>query len=444
MTISSTVHVELHGLQRFLFASQRLKAMRGGQSLIEAWLRECDPSKICPGAVVKEAAGGHVEIEFPPNSDAHLQTWLGVIQVKLEQLLPGVSMSVMRDGGAPEAFRPQGLSTPKILLPCKEFPSLPANPFNKGLDSERYSDEYQQRRGSGTTDDGKTALETVSARGYVALVKLDGNGFGNQANAVSDKLAFFSATRTGIRTVLDAVKTAGERVELMVGGDDLLLLMSPRCAFKFVLDFETAWTKLGNDVSKLTFAAGVAIASDHFPLHRLSEIADQLCASAKRQSRAYFVVDRAVCTQSWIQDLASQRVKGYMKRYTHVDCGQNTELLTERPLHVSTQTQTNAKWTLKNLCEKTASTKDDIPRSKRRQLARLLRTHTPLAELAWRTMKQDYPDACKALDCDEVFRQLDDSYHRVLTTPLLDWIEFAELETLGSARNMSTPMRQTE
>lgn len=190
---------------------------------------------------------------------------------------------------------------------------------------------------------------------YLALVHLDGNRVGLRKPPVDDTpliageteddafgrwLAsearietFFHTMRAQVRRALVVALTevfadlqppkGGMAVMpyqlLMVGGDDVLLLMGAEHALPFVVAYGKALTSSAG-AEALDFGAGVAIAPPTFRFHALHELADELVSSAKRLSRAVgnqgrSVVDWSVVTSASATGLAAHRRTHDLVRY---------------------------------------------------------------------------------------------------------------------------------
>jgi hypothetical protein len=181
-------------------------------------------------------------------------------------------------------------------------------------------------------------LSDISEQGYLALIHADGNSIGKRLNKHLKKWNsqgslqclereahaeyFFHRMRVVVRTALcralgsvfggDGLR--GSYQLLMLGGDDLLLVCNAEAAFPFVIEYakELAEPDLKlADGEPLTIGAGIAIAKDSFPFHRLHEAAEELASSAKQLYRACpqlgSVVDWNISTQSWIDDPLAER-----------------------------------------------------------------------------------------------------------------------------------------
>jgi hypothetical protein len=130
-------------------------------------------------------------------------------------------------------------------------------------------------------------------------------------------------------------------VPLIVGGDDLTVLIDGRFALAFVRDYlqrfgERTRTDLIRHASGrhcLTASAGVAIVTPHFPFSTAYHIAEQLCASAKAPTRDNPMI-HAVDVHIQLDSLASE-LDAIRERYRT-----NGAVLHERPFLLPAPGQT--------------------------------------------------------------------------------------------------------
>ncbi|HPC19743.1 MAG TPA: hypothetical protein PL039_06025 [Kiritimatiellia bacterium] len=124
---------------------------------------------------------------------------------------------------------------------------------------------------------------------------------------------------------------------LMLGGDDLLMVMRAKHALPFAVAYAKNLAGLGNmpDGQPLDIGCGVVIAHPSFPFFRLHEIAEELAASAKRLvrgERRCSVIDWHVTTDSHIQSVRDSR-RRWVIRYE--SGGQQDRLvLSRRPMPI--------------------------------------------------------------------------------------------------------------
>ncbi|WP_422768885.1 Cas10/Cmr2 second palm domain-containing protein [Plantactinospora sp. WMMC1484] len=149
----------------------------------------------------------------------------------------------------------------------------------------------------------------VSNAGWVAVMHADGNGIGGVFRGIAeaysgreflDRLATFS-------TALDEVTVAALRhavgqvagrtgwlLPLVVGGDDVTVVMDARPAFEVTATFVEQFARTAADhpdISRvladmdrpgLTACAGIAYVKPHYPFSEAYELAEKLCTSAKQ------------------------------------------------------------------------------------------------------------------------------------------------------------------
>ncbi|HEU0089330.1 MAG TPA: hypothetical protein VFQ77_17075 [Pseudonocardiaceae bacterium] len=178
----------------------------------------------------------------------------------------------------------------------------------------------------------------------VAVVHADGNGLGavfrtaaerlgnaaevktlsEQVQQAADQALRRAATELLTRVRAASVRRAGQPeqrcplVPLIVGGDDLTVLVDGRYALGFVRDYlqhfgERTGTELVRKAAGrqcLTASAGIAIVTPHFPFSTAYAIAEELCTSAKvptRHNPAIHALDLHIQLDSLASDLETIR-----------------------------------------------------------------------------------------------------------------------------------------
>lgn len=254
---------------------------------------------------------------------------------------------------------------------------------------------------------GATRPESISDicdNGYIAIVHADGNSIGQRFSEwrraeKRDLIAqevhaerFFHSMRVAVRRSLcEAIcKTYGNDPSvryqvLMLGGDDLLLACDAETAFTFIISYAEALARIPLvDGRPLTIGAGIAIAKDTFPFHRLHEAAESLAGSAKRLFRANpeigSVIDWHISSQSRIDDPLAEREALYRGGLL-LGTGRPYAILAERPPFPS----------LKQLHESAGGLAESRPaRSQLRAFQEVLRQGDPsMAELAWLELPEE-------------------------------------------------------
>lgn len=149
---------------------------------------------------------------------------------------------------------------------------------------------------------------------WIAVIHIDGNGIGNIIQNKGKELTQsgkFSEFSNALETAnINAVKTAFEHVILAIhdskfkypirpiilGGDDLTVIMRADLAFDFAQTFLKHFEEQSEHLFKhlnfegfeqgLTACAGIAYIKDSYPLHYGLYLADQLCSDAKKTVKA--------------------------------------------------------------------------------------------------------------------------------------------------------------
>lgn len=318
---------------------------------------------------------------------------------------------------------------------------------------------------------------------YLALIHADGNGIGVWSNGVRgdkpeeksfqaylDREArgerFYHAMRLAVRkAVVAAVKKVfhrpGANAEhinpyrlLMLGGDDLLFVCQAQKSLDFVLAYARALAGQptlpasfhdngqATRTEPLTVGVGVAIAKPNFPFYRLHEIAEELASSAKRLTRIESaphasVVDWAVCTESWMDDIEMARASDVLT----YDRGGKAEILalSGKPYFILNSAFENRPEkfpTLESLIG-AAEILKAMPRSQRRTLASELRRGRRHADLCARELEFSSPPAWIAMrkaglidtnDIPHLWRKYGEADRYV--TAYADLVEITELPHL--------------
>lgn len=277
---------------------------------------------------------------------------------------------------------------------------------------------------------------------YLALIHADGNSIGQRYQGWRDKVGrdkanslemeahgehFFHSMRVTVRRALTGAlnqvfENAPTRYQLlMLGGDDLLLACAARYALPFVRAYAEALDRLPLcDGKPLSIGAGVIIAKETFPFHRLHAMAEALADSAKQRYRAEpslgSVVDWHVTSSSWVEDPIAERRADSLAAHA---------VLSDKPYPVLGPCSLDA--LLKEAGRIGQS--PNVARSQLRNLVETMRQGTQLAELAWHelpdAMRPLLASALAAFGQNGLFRPVCDTLQ---TSVLPDLVELIEIE----------------
>lgn len=275
---------------------------------------------------------------------------------------------------------------------------------------------------------------------YLALVHADGNSIGQRYQAWRNRIAgqdrsldaeahgecFYHSMRVAVRRALtealnQVFANAPRNYQLlMLGGDDLLLTCAAPYALPFVRAYAAALKGIPLcDGKPLSIGAGVAIAKETFPFHRLHATAEALADSAKQRFRAESsldsVVDWHVTSNAWLEDPIAER---------QADCLAGNTVLSGKPYPVLDARSLD---TLLRQAENIGQS-STIARSQLRNLVEVMRQGPSLAELTWLElpdqMRGRLGDVLAACGQTGLFRPL---VGDLQTSVLPDLVELSEI-----------------
>jgi len=198
-------------------------------------------------------------------------------------------------------------------------------------------------------------FDELCRNSYLAVLHADGNNIGRRMKEYSrdddaKAAVFFHRMRGMVRSALARTikaifaETRKQRDGdhdpfriLMLGGDDLLMVMQAEFALPFAETYARNLAQMGlmPDEKPLSVGCGIVIARPSYPFFRLHEIAEELAASAKRLARGDFsgsVIDWHVTTDSHIQSVLDRRRK-WVIEYP-VDGRTEKLVLSNRPMPI--------------------------------------------------------------------------------------------------------------
>ncbi len=326
------------------------------------------------GVLVRD--GGHFEAVFPSLEKAEL--FISLTRSLIEKKLPGLIIAARisclkkkdKDFEAKETSdrKTRADSTSVFDLPqfidCDESGKEPAVKFEgekyvgeaclaKNKAAERFRagkslDVLGILRGVYTRDGRLKTAEVFDdigrhANGYMAVLHADGNSVGNRFKALVEKKtpgffnnwllreSFFLKVRSGVRIAFtDSLVKFYETgdysdadffpaMPLMLGGDDLLIVLAADRAHGFVEILaaklkETTKGLFKSDGQKapLSMGFGLLICKDSFPFFKAHSLAEELASSAKklkRDDKELSLVDWNVMSESWHAGIGPTRFK---------------------------------------------------------------------------------------------------------------------------------------
>jgi hypothetical protein len=398
------VLVGTSGTQRYIFASNRLREAVGASHLVAAattvWVRAALDE--VGGSVVQESSGSTLVVVADADAARGLARTVTMRALREAPGLPVVAVSVEIAGAIPTAaeiatafatFGRHTASRPSAATRHQRLPvvaschstDLPARSWHVDADTELRGapdDDLRPRPLSAAAiakrDARPAARAALAARlpghrlvalhrfadtvEWVGIVHADGNGLGEFFAAAATELGgeagevsaqVQEAADAALRDsagVLARLVGAGRPlplVPLIVGGDDLTVLVDGRFALPFVEAYLDAFTRhsaaaplvrrVRGAAGGLTASAGVALVKPHFPFSVGYRLCEELAAEAKRLVRDHpgtHGIDVHVLIDSRVTDLRAIR-SGYQVGAT---------TLTRRPFLVGTNAPPERSW----------------------------------------------------------------------------------------------------
>lgn len=335
MTSSWIYRFEAKGIQSFIFATDKLREIKGGSSLVEElgdlFGEALAAFGLTEGNGVERltlAVAGGASIEVPGNLEDQLASFMAAWPLLVARHAPGLQLVQARvpgpasrgeawnelqgelraarsrlDPELPEAG-PIALRAPRSGLPAAGFDPADKEVAVDAAGARKVSaaaaDTLGRRIGKqwSWTED----LDDLD-RSYVGVLHLDGNDVGNRIKALvdggqagqlrdfSEKLAHgtVEAVRAAVREVLepaaDGARLPGRPV--VVGGDDVTFVLRGDVALSFahVLLREFEREHAGALGGPLHASAGLALVHRHHPFHAAHVLAGDLCTFAKKTVR---------------------------------------------------------------------------------------------------------------------------------------------------------------
>lgn len=419
-----------------------------------------DPSSLYQNYGVLVRDGGHFIATFPELEQAHC--FIERANARITQTLPGILLEA-RIGKDKIASHQTGESVfqhPGFQV-SQHLGNRPAE--SRGAKAAFVSAEEKQMEERGRTfrehpsdliallekarlipcsEAPPQSLAEIVDGDYLALVHADGNSIGQRYQAWRNRSAdqdqrrldgeahgerFYHSMRVAVRRALtEALNLVFENAPknyqlLMLGGDDLLLTCAAPHALPFVRAYAAALERIPLcDGKPLSIGAGVAIAKETFPFHRLHATAEALADSAKQRFRADpalgSVVDWHVTSSAWLEDPIAER---------QADCLAGKAVLSGKPYPVLGAHSLDM---LLRQAERIGQS-SRIARSQLRNLVEVMRQGPSLAELTW----LELPDQMRNLLRDVlanfaqagIFQPLADDLQ---TSVLPDLVELYEID----------------
>ncbi len=352
------VTFEAKEIQRYILQGDKLRELVGGSTLINRLVETYLPATLeqlnLDGTLVSGAAGwARLRFESKNDAETFVHTWPLLVQL----YAPGLQViqaATEITSTLPEAIREAGkeLRAQRNILQCAlpETPPLAERNPRTGLPAVGRTqkgeliDASAKRKRCYTEKDelGKKMagdehglhkwpldIDDVASgeQSFVAVVHADGNDLGSMLIRIGEHLRkgrsddeairiYQALTKTIEDTTLQAAGEAFRRSVLpdaqdngrmyfalrpvVIGGDDLTVIIRGDLAFTFTSAFLEAFERLSSEhiaanlnpfgigkmPAKLTCCAGIAFVKKNFPFAQAYELAESLCSYTKERAKA--------------------------------------------------------------------------------------------------------------------------------------------------------------
>ncbi len=306
---------EAKGIQKWILATDKLRELKGGSSLIEelAQLGSQRAEKLMGQVRVAAAGAGEYELPNREAVERFAHDWPLFVQGHapgLQVIQAWVPVGADEGHATRELFRRLGAARNR---PAPELPEIGPWVARSG----RTGGAAVGRHHGSLEDSASHAKREASMRdelvrhtgeirllddfdewgeGYLAVVHADGNAVGERVAKLSGASlrTFSSALSEVTRSAFSHAMTRlamespyGVRARpIVVGGDDMTIVLEAGAALPLVhaylTDFENRAVASAGLGGPLTASAGVAFVKKGYPFHAAYELSERLCKSAKR------------------------------------------------------------------------------------------------------------------------------------------------------------------
>lgn len=378
MTGPYLVSFDTDRIKEYVFATDKLREIRGASALLNR-LNDSGYMKgvikpICPDYKEVFFAGGSGAVLVPTEEKAkevirtveeayRRETFTASITGAYLPLAPaseterfGQRMEVaglrLREKKDQKARRTAVMIEPYMqpCAACERYPATRESPVDNQpvCDSCHAKREAARGRADKAPDDLTELGKMSRPPDYIGFIYADGNQMGELLSQMT-ALSNYRELATGLdKLIRDSVNDSLNRHplhggairpydQLLVGGDDLMLVTTGDFALEVALDIARRF-EIGSPAvagKPLTLGVGVVLAHASFPIAAFQRLASQLLKSAKRrcasENYATSVIDFMVVTAAGSSDVSALREEALTQKAFAFPHGDREVRMTQRP-----------------------------------------------------------------------------------------------------------------
>lgn len=312
----------VQGIQRFIFQTNKLKVIVGASELVEQVCTEAFEEFAKNGEWIISAAGN---IKYIFNNREDCEKAVREFPKKVISMAPGITLSqavvnitddyetkrnelemklrearnyqmVSQSIGLMGIERSRTTGLPEIAGTKDHLDSA----TKKKIDCTKIARQKLHDKlfaGKFNVNNSIYEIEQLTGRNdWIAVIHADGNGLGDIVRQIGGDIKKFKefsknlslATEKAAQEAVKAVATSDivKVVPVVIGGDDLTVIICADIAVQFANAYMRAFEQLTEELcsKKLTACAGIAFIKSSYPFYYGYELAESLCSKAKNIS----------------------------------------------------------------------------------------------------------------------------------------------------------------
>lgn len=302
----------VQGIQDFIFKTNKLKEIIGASKIIE----DMDSKDFQTEYNLKEKpekllqAAGNIRLRFSNKEDLEKVVKNFSKDIMLRAYGITISQAVVEyqddyKRSSKELEKKLKIQRNKVSIPLdfhfnilkqNQRTALPLVSNDKDKATEQKIERFQLFADKQKKENRNTIFDIENLSNYknkIAIIHADGNGLGNIVKELNEtEIVKFSkdldeATRKAYKLASEGIEKIRE---VILGGDDLTVIVDANEALKFTKKFLEEFEKNSKKIYKdfdLTACAGITFCNEKYPFHYAVKLSEDLCSHAKKDSKDF-------------------------------------------------------------------------------------------------------------------------------------------------------------